>query len=126
MRGSTRLAKPLEDAYSLIVALATVLKRSKLGVTSLIVCSCNVLSDHDIRACMNPGPDCPRTPAQVYRCLGCNPQCGRCARTIRAIMDQALPAIGGSSCSTCPSACGLPDGHADPAENDSRTLEFTM
>jgi bacterioferritin-associated ferredoxin len=56
----------------------------------MIVCSCNFLSDGDIRACLRPGPDCPRTPAQVYRCLGCSPDCGRCARTIRSIMDQAL------------------------------------
>jgi bacterioferritin-associated ferredoxin len=58
----------------------------------VIVCSCNVLSDGDVRACLNPGPDCPLTPAQVYRCLGCRPECGHCARTIRAIMDQALMA----------------------------------
>jgi bacterioferritin-associated ferredoxin len=56
----------------------------------MIVCSCNVLSDGDVKACLHPGPDCPRTPAQVYRCLGCSPNCGRCASTIRAIMDQAL------------------------------------
>jgi bacterioferritin-associated ferredoxin len=56
----------------------------------VIVCSCNVLSDGDVRACLNPGPDCPLTPAQVYRCLGCRPECGHCARTIRAIMHQAL------------------------------------
>ena len=59
----------------------------------MIVCSCNVLSDGDVRSvCANPGPDCPRTPAQVYQCLGCRPECGHCARTIRSIMDQALAA----------------------------------
>ncbi len=59
----------------------------------MIVCSCNVLSDGDVlAACCNPGPDCPRTPAQVYQCLGCRPECGHCARTIRSIMDQALSA----------------------------------
>jgi bacterioferritin-associated ferredoxin len=57
----------------------------------MIVCSCNFLSDGDVRDCLNPGPDCPRTPAQVYRCLGCSPNCGHCARTIRAIMDEACP-----------------------------------
>ena len=56
----------------------------------MIVCSRNVFSDGEVRACLNPGPECPRTPAQVYRCLGCGPQCGRCATTIRAIMDDAL------------------------------------
>ncbi len=58
----------------------------------MIVCSCNVLSDGDVRSCLNPGPDCPLTPAQVYRCLGCRPECGHCARIIRAIMEQALAA----------------------------------
>ena len=33
----------------------------------MIVCSCNILSDGDVKACLKPGPDCPRTPAQVYR-----------------------------------------------------------
>ncbi len=69
----------------------------------MIVCSCNVLSDNDVRGCLNPGAECPRTPAQVYRCLGCSPQCGRCARTIRSIMDNALPAI--DPCAGCPAAC---------------------
>lgn len=69
----------------------------------MIVCSCNVLSDRDVRGCLNPGVDCPRTPAQVYRCLGCSPQCGRCARTIRSIMDAALPGI--DPCAGCPTAC---------------------
>ncbi len=56
----------------------------------MIVWSCNVFSDGDVRSCLKPGPGCPRTPAQVYACLGCSPDCGRCARTIRSIMDQAM------------------------------------
>ncbi len=55
----------------------------------MIVCSCNVLSDHDVRATLNAGDCPPRTTGQVYNCLGCSPQCGRCARTIRRIMDEA-------------------------------------
>lgn len=65
----------------------------------MIVCQCNVLSDHDIRACLGDGPDCPRAVGEVYTCLGCSPECGRCARTIRAIMREAGV---GSACSTCP------------------------
>lgn len=76
----------------------------------MIVCSCNVLSDRDVRGCLNPGADCPRTPAQVYRCLGCSAQCGRCARTIRKIMDAALPGI--DRCAGCPVAC---ETHHDEA-----------
>ena len=57
----------------------------------MIVCSCNVLSDHDVRtACQ--AETRPRSAGQVYGCLGCSAQCGRCARTIRKIMDEALGA----------------------------------
>lgn len=82
----------------------------------MIVCSCNVLSDGAVRDCLNPGPACPRTPAQVYACLGCSPKCGRCARTIRAIMQTALdgashaaaPQGAPHACATgCASGCSL-------------------
>jgi bacterioferritin-associated ferredoxin len=62
----------------------------------MIVCSCNVLSDNQIRDAVAQAA--PRSPLQVYDCLGCSPRCGRCMRTIRTIMDEAL---GG-----CPAACG--------------------
>lgn len=72
----------------------------------MIVCSCNVISDGQVRGCLQPGPGCPRTPAQVYTCLGCSAKCGRCARTIRAIMDRALMEAGGDSRAACAAACG--------------------
>jgi bacterioferritin-associated ferredoxin len=74
----------------------------------MIVCSCNVLSDAQVReTCARA--DAPRSPLQVYQCLGCSPQCGRCARTIRAIMDEALGAC--ESCAVdCPSAGAVPAG----------------
>jgi bacterioferritin-associated ferredoxin len=72
----------------------------------MIVCSCNVLSDGDVKACLASDAGCPRTPAQVYRCLGCSPHCGRCAATIRAIMDEALAVARPESCGQkgCPVA----------------------
>jgi len=66
----------------------------------MIVCSCNVLSDSQVRETCTRA-DGPRSPFQVYQCLGCSPQCGRCARTIRGIMDEAL----GRSCDACPAVC---------------------
>jgi len=57
----------------------------------MIVCSCNVLTDHDVRAAIG-AEQTPRTTGQVYGCLGCSIQCGRCARTIRRIMDEAIAA----------------------------------
>jgi bacterioferritin-associated ferredoxin len=65
----------------------------------MIVCSCNVLSDHDVRTAVTAEAR-PRSPGQVYGCLGCSAQCGRCARTIRKIMDEALDAAA-TVCTGC-------------------------
>lgn len=71
----------------------------------MIVCSCNVLSDRDVRrACGAKVP--PRTAGDVYGCLGCSPQCGRCARTIKKIMDDALGACA-AGCAICPQTGNL-------------------
>jgi bacterioferritin-associated ferredoxin len=84
----------------------------------MIVCSCNVLTDGDVRACLK-GSGCPRTPAEVYRCLGCSPECGHCARTIRGIMDKALAAAADASAATCGGCCSAavfaPPIPAEPA-----------
>ncbi len=66
----------------------------------MIVCSCNVLSDKDVRSAVEA--EAPRSTSQVYGCLGCSAQCGRCARTIRKIMDEALDAASVSACGGCP------------------------
>lgn len=71
----------------------------------MIVCSCNILSDGDVKACLSPGPGCPRTPAQVYRCLGCSPSCGRCASTIRTIMEEALAKAASADPVSCQKGC---------------------
>ena len=67
-----------------------------MRVGSMIVCSCNVLSDADVRTALT-APATPRTTSQVYGCLGCSAQCGRCARTIKRIIDEAL-AVDGCPC----------------------------
>jgi len=56
----------------------------------MIVCSCNVFTDHDVRGTLAASEGCPRTAGEVYHCLGCSAQCGRCARTIREIMDEVF------------------------------------
>jgi bacterioferritin-associated ferredoxin len=60
------------------------------GAPVMIVCSCNVFTDHDVRSTLTDSQAAPRTAGEVYHCLGCSAQCGRCARTIRRIMDEAL------------------------------------
>ena len=58
----------------------------------MIVCSCNVITDHDVRAAVKTAAHARPSTCKVYGCLGCNAQCGRCAHTIRGIMDEALAA----------------------------------
>jgi bacterioferritin-associated ferredoxin len=72
----------------------------------MIVCSCNVLSDHEMWSVVNTAA--PHTTAAVFGCLGCSAQCGRCARSIRTIMDEAL--VGAGS----PAGCGCVAASKNP------------
>ena len=54
----------------------------------MIICSCSVLTDKQVSAALD-SPNPPRTPCQVHRHLGCEPQCGHCVRSVRAIIDRA-------------------------------------
>jgi bacterioferritin-associated ferredoxin len=54
----------------------------------MIVCSCNVFSESEVRHALASAVRPPRI-SQVYTCLGYAAQCGRCARTIKKIMDEA-------------------------------------
>jgi bacterioferritin-associated ferredoxin len=60
----------------------------------MIICSCNVFSDADVRMAIANAPGRPRM-SGVYTSLGCAAQCGRCAHTIRSLIDDA------AGCSTC-------------------------
>ena len=83
----------------------------------MIVCSCNVLSDHDVRNAVTEADDALRHAKHVYDCLGCSAECGRCARTIKTIIDDALGA--------CATAChaGCRHNQASPEEP---TFEFAL
>jgi bacterioferritin-associated ferredoxin len=74
----------------------------------VIVCSCNCLTEAQVRESCARAEGAPRSTFEVYKCLGCSPKCGTCARTIRKIMDETLGA--GAACGACPvaanSACG--------------------
>ena len=79
----------------------------------MIVCSCNVLSDHDVRSAVESAEDLPRSAKQIYGCLGCSAECGRCARTIKTIIDEALGACAKACCSGCPHARTAAHAHVD-------------
>ena len=82
---------------------------------SMIVCSCNVLTDHDVRSAVNAPEGFPRSAKQVYGCLGCSAECGRCARTIQTIIKEALGGCAEACCSGCPhsQAGAEPHVHAE-------------
>ena len=67
----------------------------------MIICSCNVLSDHDVRLLLAAAAT-PLRAAQVWQGLGCSAQCGRCTRSIRQI-------IGMVSAGSATTTCGDPD-----------------
>lgn len=80
----------------------------------MIVCSCNVLSDRQIRDAVADPEAAVRTAGQVYRCLGCSAQCGRCARTIRKLIADVNAS---SACGSCPMECPVSShSHAIAAE----------
>jgi bacterioferritin-associated ferredoxin len=52
----------------------------------MIVCSCNVFSDQQVRSTLANATQQMRM-SQIYDCLGCSARCGRCAQTIERIMS---------------------------------------
>ena len=85
----------------------------------MIVCSCNVLSDHDVRNAVSASTDLPRNAKQIYGCLGCSAECGRCARTIKTIIEEAL--------GPCAEACcvGCPHGHGEEIQAEQQ-VEYAL
>jgi bacterioferritin-associated ferredoxin len=77
----------------------------------MIVCQCNALSDRQILAILNDSAIAsPSSPAQLYGCLGCKPECGRCVKEVRRLMKEHRTA--------CDLACALcPVGHVEPAND---------
>ena len=80
----------------------------------MIVCSCNVFSDHQVRSVVAKEARRPRM-SEVYACLGCSAQCGRCAHTIKRIMDEkpkrSPHVIRTSTCINMNALGGIPKGN---------------
>ena len=58
----------------------------------MIVCSCNVFSDHQVRSVVVKEARRPRM-SEVYACLGCSARCGRCAHAIKRIIDERIGSV---------------------------------
>jgi len=84
-------------------------------VVLMIVCSCHVLTDDDVRNAVSAADDLPRSAKQIYGCLGCSAECGRCARTLKTIIDEALGACAKACCTGCPHSRIVEEthGHGD-------------
>ena len=52
----------------------------------MIICSCNVFSDQQVRSTLAEATQQLRM-SQIYNCLGSGVRCGRCAHTIKQIMS---------------------------------------
>ncbi|MBI1868008.1 MAG: (2Fe-2S)-binding protein [Methylocystis sp.] len=69
----------------------------------MIVCSCNVVSDDDVRDCL--GAETERVSVgAVFRTMGHEPKCGRCARNISGIVDEHVAVArcsGNGDCDNC-------------------------
>ena len=68
----------------------------------MIVCSCNVFSDTQVRAVIAGSIEAPRM-SRVYASLGCAAQCGRCAHTIKSLLDEAKDCSGRKCAGGCAS-----------------------
>jgi bacterioferritin-associated ferredoxin len=51
----------------------------------MIVCSCNVIREEEIRAAARKGS---RTPEAAYATLDCEPQCGCCLDYAQELIDE--------------------------------------
>lgn len=86
----------------------------------MIVCSCNCLTEAQVRESCTRAEGAARSTFEVYKCLGCSPKCGTCARTIRKIMDETL---GAGACEVCPIAASSACGAAKIAESLNTAFE---
>lgn len=56
----------------------------------MIVCSCNVFTDHQLWSVLAKATQRPRM-SQVYGYLGGKAQCGQCAHTIKRMLKTTRP-----------------------------------
>jgi bacterioferritin-associated ferredoxin len=73
----------LQDAFR---HSSAALSSKQLERADMIICSCNVLSDKDVKSCVLENSGRAPTPAEVHEQLGSTPQCGCCTKAIRSIV----------------------------------------
>lgn len=73
----------------------------------MILCSCNMLTDRDVKASAKPCGRRADRARDVFHSKGCQPKCGRCIKNIHAM---------------CNRECGGGDSLSPP--NDARALDL--
>jgi bacterioferritin-associated ferredoxin len=58
----------------------------------MILCSCNHISDRDVKASVKPCGASAERAREVFRGKGCLPKCGRCVKNIQAFCDREADA----------------------------------
>ena len=91
----------------------------------MIICSCNVFSDHEVRSAVVVGAP-PLTTGGLFRRLGCRAQCGRCAWSIKAIMREHAVAEYEPHISAPKSDAKRLDFHAEKLRPDRNALGSAM
>lgn len=66
----------------------------------MIVCSCNVISDHVVRRAVDDPDASVARVSCLFDRLGCRPQCGRCAGTLRRLIRESS----NDTAASCPAA----------------------
>ncbi|MGP8262483.1 MAG: bacterioferritin-associated ferredoxin [Rhodoblastus sp.] len=58
----------------------------------MILCSCNLITDRDVRASVKPCGAAADRARDVFKHKGCLPNCGRCVRNIQGLCDREAAA----------------------------------
>lgn len=58
----------------------------------MIICSCNVISDRDVKASVKPCGASADRARDVFRSKGCLPKCGKCVKNIQGLCDREAAA----------------------------------
>jgi bacterioferritin-associated ferredoxin len=58
----------------------------------MILCSCNMITDRDVRASVKPCGRSADRARDVFRGKGCVPKCGKCVKNIHALCDREAAA----------------------------------
>lgn len=84
----------------------------------MIVCSCNVISDHVVRRTIDDPDTAVARVSCLFGHLGCRPQCGRCAPTLRRLIRENTA----SDATVCPAALDDIGDEECPADEECPPL----